>query len=396
MWRIVLKKEFFEVFRDPRTRFNIIVSPLLITPLILALVGGMARKQATEARTEQVTVGIVNAESAPTLSAALDLDGAKNVHFVRVTRAEAETKIKDRTLRAALLVPDNADPRLADQQSVPLPVLFDPSNEPSQQGASRLKEFLRIRGDVLVAQRLQENGLSIQLARPFDVGDAPISGAGGAGMMMLSVFLPYILALSTIMGGVFVANDAVAGEKERGTLETLLVSPVSRRDLVLGKFLTVASVSLVSSVLSLVGMLWPFTVKLPIFAWMSDGGIVLSPLAGAAMLLVQVPLAVLGAGVLLAVSTFARNQKESQTYLTPVLLIASVCAMMSMLVKSSAPLYWALVPITNAALILKQALENHLDPAFVAIACAASLVYAAIAVVFAIQLFQKESVLLKA
>ena len=125
------------------------------------------------------------------------------------------------------------------------------------------------------------------------------------------------------MGGVYLANDSVAGEKERGTLETLLVSPASRRDLVLGKFMAVASVSLVSCLLSLAGFVWPFYIKLPMFSWMTREGLSLHPAAVLAILLVQVPLAVLGAGILLTISTFARNQKEAQTYLAPVLLIVN-------------------------------------------------------------------------
>ena len=96
---------------------------------------------------------------------------------------------------------------------------------------------------------------------------------------------------------------------------------MSRRDIVFGKFMAVSAVSLVSSLLSLAGMIWPFYVHLPMFAWMTKAGLSLHPAAIVAILLVQIPLAVLGAGLLLTISTFARNQKEAQTYLAPVLLL---------------------------------------------------------------------------
>jgi sodium transport system permease protein len=249
------------------------------------------------------------------------------------------------------------------------------------------------RGDLLAARRLQDAGLSKQLVKPFLVGDKNLKGSGGSGMQLLATFLPYILALSAIMGGLMAATDSVAGEKERGTLETLLVAPLSRRDIALGKFCTVTATALVSSLLSIVGLFWPFYIKLPMFDWMTRDGLSLGPAAFAAILLVQLPLAVLGAGVLLAMSTMARNQKEMQTMVGPIILAGSVGAMCSMLVRADAPLYWALVPITNAGLVLKQALQGMLSPSFVGLACAMSVVYAAIAVAFAASLFKREEVL---
>lgn len=393
MWRIVFRKEFREIFSDSRTRINTIVGPLLITPLLLALVGSMARRQATDARDEQITVGIVGLSAAPSIAAELRGTEVEHVLLKPVeTEAEAERGVRERRMRAAILIGDEAERRLKSDEPVPLTVLQDAGNESSLQAAGRVKELLRQRGDVLVTRRLQENGLSRQLAIPFQIGDRKMPGSG-SGMILLALFLPYILAISAIMGGVLAASDAVAGEKERGTLETLLVMPVSRRDMAIGKFCTVTATALVSSVLSVVGLFWPFYVKLPMFAWMSAEGLTLGAPAIAAILLVQIPLAVLGAGVLLALSTWARNQKEMQTFLAPVIMTGTLGAMLSMLLKANAPLFWAAAPITNVALVLKQALQGTLSPVFVGISCATSAVYAFIAVAVAAWLFRREDVL---
>lgn len=392
MWQVVFKKEFKEIFADSRTRFNVIVSPLLITPLILALVGTMAQKQAKESRNESITVGVVGMEKAPHFMD--ELKGANKIVLEAVPTVEAaEAKVRDRSHKAALIVPDDADARLENGDSLSIPVVQDAGNEASEQAARRVKDLLAERGDLLAARRLQDAGLSKQLVKPFLVGDKKLKGSGGSGMQLLATFLPYILALSAIMGGLMAATDSVAGEKERGTLETLLVAPLSRRDIALGKFCTVTATALVSSLLSIVGLFWPFYIKLPMFDWMTRDGLSLGPAAFAAILLVQLPLAVLGAGVLLAMSTMARNQKEMQTMVGPIILAGSVGAMLSMLVRADAALYWALVPITNAGLVLKQALQGMLSPSFVGLACAMSVVYAAIAVAFAASLFKREEVL---
>ncbi|MBC8140646.1 MAG: hypothetical protein H7Y38_04315, partial [Armatimonadetes bacterium] len=147
---------------------------------------------------------------------------------------------------------------------------------------------------------------------------------------------------------------------------------------------------------SVIGFIWPFYLPIPAFSFLAKSGLTLTFAGVAAMFLVEIPLCVMGAGILLTVSTFARNQREAQSYLAPVMLVGTLGAMMSLVLKSEAPLYWALVPITNASLVLKQALEGVWNPAFVGVACITTLVYAVVAVLFAAHAFQKESILLKA
>lgn len=398
-WAIVFRKEFFEIFRDPRTWIGSVLVPLLITPLLLSLVGTMARKRATEAASEKIVVGIVGLEKAPSLQELLRGSelAPDNVRLETVARrADAEARVVRRELRAAVVVPDDAEARLRRMETVPLTVLRDEGSEDSLGAGGRVERLLHRRAERLTALRLVEQGLTQQLARPFEVVNRPVAGGGGAGMAMLSVFLPYILAIYAVVGGAGVAIDSVAGEKERSTLETLLVSPVSRRDLVIGKFSAVVAATLLSSVLSLVGLIARVSMGFSFTGDAADTALKLTPMAIAGMFLVQLPLAVMGAGALMAVSTFARNQKEAQTYLMPLMMGASVGAMMSMFVRAEAPLYWAAAPVLNAALVLKQALAGTIQPAFVGIACIASILYAAVAVFYARSVFEKESVLLKA
>jgi sodium transport system permease protein len=393
MWRAIFRKEIVEVFGDSRTRFNVIVGPLLFTPLLLAMIGSVARNQAAEAQKETVQAGVVGLAASPTLAAVLQAGRAKGITFVPIaTAAEAEQEVRSRRLRVGLIVGPDTEARLKSERPAPLSVVVDTGNQASTQAADRLKEFLRDRGERIAAGRMQAKGLSMQTVQPFLVADRELKGSSPV-MLLLAGILPYMLSLSAIMGGLVAASNSVAGEKERGTLETLLVTPVSRQSIAVGKFLTVTATALVSSTLSLVGMLWPFYVKLPMFAWITSQGLSFKPAAIVALLLVQIPLALFGAGLLLALSTYARNQKEMQTFSVPVILLATVASLLSLLLKPNASLYWALVPITNAALVLKQALQGIVDPPFIAIACATSLLYAGAAILLAAHLFRRESIL---
>jgi sodium transport system permease protein len=152
----------------------------------------------------------------------------------------------------------------------------------------------------------------------------------------------------------------------------------------------------VGSLLSIAGLMIPFFSGLKVYAWLVRGGMQLNPLGIGVTLLIQIPLSVLFAGLLIAISTFSRNQKEAQSYLGPLLIAIIVPAMMSMFLGAEVSRTMALVPVLNASLIIKQALLNSYDTPFILIALGASVVYAGISVLFCTRLFQKEAVLIKA
>jgi sodium transport system permease protein len=393
VWTIY-RKEFFEIFRDRRTVMSVIVSPLIITPGLFALMGTMITSQSEQAQKRTYKVGLVGAADAPVLMRSLR--SAPNLSLRPIEESQAEAEIKSHKLNAVAVLPPDADSRMIAGRAVSIRVLQDAGNEQSQTASARFSAGITAIGQRLLAARLRENHLPPDYAAPFKVTEQPIKSGGNMGSMVLSMMLPYILVIAAFSGAIYASFDQVAGEKERGTLETLLVSPASRLDIVLGKFGAVVSVCLVSSLLSIVGLVFTFSSGLKAFQWLAKGGLHLSPMAVLVTLMVMLPLSVLFAGVLLAVSTFAHNQKEAQTYLAPVFMAVLMPAMASMFLPTDVARTVALVPVLNASIIIKQALSGSYDWIFIGLAFLASAVYAAIALGFATKLFQKESVLIKA
>ncbi len=389
----ILKKEFREVFRDRRTVMSVVISPLIITPALFALMGNLISGKTEKIKTKSYSVGIVRGDEAPILRHAIE--NIPNLKIVKLSENEAENWVKERKGQAAIILPPHAD-SLLEHNSVPVQILQDPGKEESQSASGRISQAFSLIGQHYVKQRLISNGLPGDYATPFQITEKQIAGSGGMGTFILSMMLPYILVVSAFSGSIYAAFDQVAGEKERGTLETLLVSPASRSDIVIGKFLAVVGVCLLSSILSITGLIFSFTSRSKAFAWLSQGGLHLSPAAIGVTLLVMIPLAVLFAGLLLTVSTFARNQKEAQTYLAPIFIVVLMPAMASMFIGTDVGRSIAMVPILNATIIIKQALSGSYDPGFIVIAFAASAVYAGIALIIATRLFRNEGVLIKA
>lgn len=386
-------KEFREIFRDRRTITSALLGTV-ISPLMFALIGYFFNQEQKSQQTKVYEVGVIHPERSVSLKQSfMDL---KNLHVTTISQNEAQEQIKTRKLHAAVMFPEKADENLKAGNSVELKILFDMGNETSQSAKSRIEANMEIVGQKILAERLNSKGLSSEFARPIKFSEILIDTGGSLGLLVLSRLLPYVLILSAFSGGIYAAFDQVAGEKERGTLETLLVSPASRMDIVLGKFLAVCGVCLVNSVLAIIGLVVPFVFRLQVFEWMARDGITINPLTIFVILLAFIPMAILFGAMLLAISTFARNQKEAQSYLGLLFPIILVPAMISMIIGADFPRGLAFVPILNVSVIIRQAISGSFDPYFIALAAIASILYAGTALYFAVRLFQKESVLIKA
>jgi sodium transport system permease protein len=394
---VIFLKEINEMFRDRRTRFGAIVSPLLITPLMIFISGQfVANQQKTEAKTVYA-IGIVNGAASPAIEE--ELKHTPYVTVVDVSAAQADSMVQSRKIKAAVVIPDSAGTELASDNAVSVTILSDQGNDVSMSAAGRVRESLKNYGQMLLAQRLREHGLTQQFGTPVLTVDRPVKGGGSTVMYLLAMFIPYVLALSAFSGGMYAANDQIAGEKERGTMETLLVSPASRREIVLGKFGAVACVCLCSGFLSVIGLTIPFLVHSQgLFGGQgaaSLGALHMTLRGVLTIMAAQVPLALLFAGLLVAVSTYARNQKEVQVYQAPLLMLILVPAMGSMFVSTDIPLSAALVPVLNSTIVIKQVLAGVTNPAFLLLALISSAVYASIGIFVSVRLFENERVLLK-
>src|SRR5439155_4089224 len=135
-------------------------------------------KQVKQARVETYTIGLAGAERAPSLQKALR--GARSLWIETVTPAEAQRRVKDRRLRAAIILPGDAEARFQAQRVVPVKLLFDAGSDASRNASQRLQAWLRERGERLVAERLRERGLAPEMATPFQVSEQPIEGGGSA------------------------------------------------------------------------------------------------------------------------------------------------------------------------------------------------------------------------
>jgi sodium transport system permease protein len=195
--------------------------------------------------------------------------------------------------------------------------------------------------------------------------------------------------------------DLTAGEKERGTMETILCSPVSRTHLVLGKFLTVLTASIATAVLAIISMTVSFGAGKRMLLAFTFGAaddalrITITGKAIASIFLVVMPLAVFFSAALLALSLFAKSFKEAQSYISPLMILVVLPAVAALLPGMELNPVLALLPVLNTSLVSKEIISGTYHWNLIAVIFLSSSVYAGVALAVAVKLFQREDVLFR-
>ena len=323
-----------------------------------------------------------------------ELRKAKNLDLVEVPTEEAGVGLiregKARVLAVFQPPKDGAD-RIV--------LRFDPKEDGAQIAKAVFESDFKEHIDRRVAAVTGAAGIRPEQLTPIAFEDKPVQvgDSGGASGILVGI-LPYLLVLFTFTGGVAVASDLVAGEKERSTLETLLIAPVKRTEIVMGKFLALAVVCVVAAISGLLGFILSASVKTPASEVMFKTGLGITPVGTVQIFLILLPLAATFSGVLIAVSSYARNSREAQTYLGLLNLVVLIPAMFSQIIgltEYGSAVWVPFVPILGAAAGIRLVLLGKATALGVLGPFAVGAVLAGLALWAAIRLFQRESVLLR-
>jgi len=376
-----------------------IIIPTLMIPGIMAVAVGVSAKMINKARGEVPTVMVLGGDDSPVLRAALAAD--PKLHLVR-TAANWKQQISDKQLRAAVEIPAGFDAAL--DRGTPAEVkIYDYDGElRSGFAVGELRNFLNDYREKTVTARLAGRGLPVALVKPFEVKTQNVAPPEKVGGNLVGGLIPYLFILLCYTGAMYSAMDLTAGEKERGTMETILCSPVARTDLVLGKFLMVLTASLTAALISMISMGLTFVVggilmgATRMTAAAKAGPLPMLDPAGLLLVLAMVlPVAVLFSAVLLAVSLFAKTIKEASSYVSPMIMLIIIPAMMGLMPGVELNARLALVPILNIALVSKELVSGVFHWQYLALIFGSTCVYAAAALAFCVHLFNREEVLFR-
>ena len=246
---IVYLKEMRDLLRDRRTIMSMIVVPVLVLPALMIAITSMASKVVGQARQEVGKVMLLGGEDSPETVAAL-----RELKTIRIVAAAADytNQISDKKIGAAVEIPQGFDAALKAGATTSAVRIYTYESElKSTIAAEGLEQFFRKRKEAIVSQRLEERHIPQTVLTPFSVTRTNVASPKKVTGNTVGMILPYMVILMCLAGAIYPSVDLTAGEKERGTLETLLCSPVARTHLVVAKGMVVLTVSLVTAVLSI-------------------------------------------------------------------------------------------------------------------------------------------------
>jgi sodium transport system permease protein len=403
----VYLKELRDSLRDRRTLLSTIVIPTLVMPAIILSAGAITYKVVNKAREEIPAVMVLGGDDSPVVRAAIGANA--KIKLVPPT-ADWKQRIIDKKLRAAVELPPGFDAALGHGDLATVKIYNYESELRSGFAVGELRRFFTEYRDKTVAARLAAQGLPASLIKPFEIRSANVAPPEMVGGNVIGGIIPYFFIILCFTGAMYPAIDLTAGEKERGTLETILCSPVARIDLVVGKFLLVLTASLATVLFSLLSMGATFMLGGILLAQGGGGGVAaaakggagqmatlptLDPLGLLAVLVMVLPLAVLFAAGLMTIALFAKSYKEAQSYVSPLIIVIILPAMMAMLPGMELSTRLAFVPILNLSLVSKELVSGVWHWHYLALIFGSSCLYAAAALALCVRMFNRESVLFR-
>ena len=396
---IVYRKELREALRDRRTLITTILVPLLMLPVLTVGFIGVASMVVGKAKEQKAKVMVLGAANAP--DAVAQLRQSKKIE-VLPEAADWKSQIGEKTIGAAVEFPPDFQSNLGQRPAGTVKIYIYEGELKSGLTAGAVEESLKDYRDTVVVERLAANHLPKELAKPFDMKQENVASAQRVFGAVLGGMIAYLLIFMCLNGGMHPAIDLTAGEKERGTMETILSSPVSRTHLVLGKFLLVLTASLTTAgllILSLSG--WLLAIRLfHLTDGLSDAGqpplqVVMGPLAVLSVFIMAIPLAVLFSAGLITIALFAKSHKEAQSYIAPLMFLVVIPSVAAMLPGVDLTPKLAIIPLLNVSLLCKELVTGVYHWNYIALIFLSTCLYAAGVLFLAVKMFQRESVLFR-
>jgi sodium transport system permease protein len=383
-------KELRDTLRDRRTLWAMVVMPIVLMPVMILGVGYMAARQ-EQKRAEHIgSVMVAGADNSLALVRALRESKAIRV----VVGKDLRSGVRSETVDAGLDIPAGFDRSIGREEPALLVIYKDSTRQLSDATVAKLGLVIKQFTEKVVSRRLGERGIKTQILDVAQVKTHDVATKREISGFVLSMVLPMFLVLWTIAGGMYTAMDVSAGEKERKTLESLLMTPATKLQVVFGKFLAVLTTSMVSVALALGSLYISFAAFLGKMT--SAMRVTIEPTGLLLMLGVGVLLSCMFSALLLAVSILAKSFKEAQNYVTPLYLVSFLPMVFLNTIPDLRPTTaMFLIPAFNAMFLFKETLMGDYVASHILVTLLSLILAAAASIAVAARQFGRESVLFR-
>lgn len=385
----VFAKEVIDNVRDRRTLASALIMGPLFGPMLFAFVINLSIERSLDDIDRSLEVPVIGQEHAPNL---MDYMRSHNIDVVAGpdSREAAMQAVTVGEHDVVVIVPENFGERFAEGAPAKVELISDQANTQAERDARRVRIALHSYSQEIAGIRLVARGVSPLVLRPINVDEVDVSTPSGRSAILLGM-MSYFFIFALLMGGMYLAIDTTAGERERGSLEPLLSLPVTRDQLMIGKIAATCVFMAVSLLLSLCS----FFVALK-FMPLEQLGMTpnFGPPVVAAAFLVLSPFILLGASLMTLVASFTKSYKEAQTWLSVVLVAPTLPILIVSILTLRPQLEFMFVPSLSQHLILVDMIKNEpVNLLHVAISAGSTLAIGAALTWICARLYRREGLL---
>ena len=390
----IFKKELIDVLRDRRTLFFMVVIPVVVMPVIIFISLKFQEYQNKKSEEKILNIALVN-ESEDTKIRDYILN-QKGVNLIENIDADSlEAGIKSDSLQGGLYIGRDFLEKISTNQIGAVDIYFKSSNLMSK-AKRRINNALEQYKNEIVADRLSQFNIDKGLLEPIEIINRDMSTKKETLGKAIGGLIPYMLVMFIFLGAMYPAIDLGAGEKERGSLETLLSSPATKFEITMGKLMVVSLTGLASGLISVIGISFPlyFLDNIPdqIKSTVLE---IISPFMIVSIVFLMIPIAIFFASMLLSISFYARSFKEAQSLMGPLNIAVFIPLMLTLGPGIEIDHVTALIPLVNVGLLTKEILAGSLEPIYFIETLSSLLFFAAIGIRFSVYWFNKENTIFR-
>ena len=390
----IAKKELTDITRDRRTIIMMIVLPFVLIPGLFGVVYTIQSQQAEKATEQQMKVSFFGQEYAPELYQAFaDLD--KVIILDQITADSVDSYIQNEYLDAAIYVNREYQKSIDQNKQAPIIIKFK-GTDSFGITRDRIKSLLTAQENQIITKRMNQLNLKPDIVKAYQIEYKDIASTQEKLGKFVGGFLPYFFIIFGFMGAMYPALDLGAGEKERGTLETILSSPATRLDVVLGKFLVVMLAAIITAFIALGGMYFGIQTFPDIEPWVLEVvNVILSAKTVILMMSLIIPISAFFSALLLGLSIYAKSFKEAQSIVGPLNIAIIFPALIGTLPGIELNAVTSLIPILNVSLASKDIIAGTINPWYMVEVYLSLIVFAGLAIVWCVNWFNRESTIFR-
>ena len=390
----IAKKEVIDISRDRRTIIMMVVVPLFLIPVLLGTVFKITKSMAQKASEKQLKVQIYGQEYAPDLYQAFaDMD--KVIILDQIPTVSIQSYIQQEFLDVAIHVDSDYKVNIAKNGQAKIRIQFK-GTDSFGITKDRINGVLKKFENQIVSERMDRLNLKPEVVRAYNINYEDVASRQEKFGKIAGGWFPYVFIIFGFMGAMYPALDLGAGEKERGTLETILSSPASRLDIVLGKFLVVLLAAFLTAFLALGGMAVGIQ-RIPdippeVLIVINE---VLNPKPIGLIMTLVLPVAAFFSAMLLGLSIYARSFKEAQSIVAPLNIVIIFPAVIGTLPGMELNAITSLIPVLNVSLASKDIIAGVINPLYMAEVYMSLFGFAGLAIFWCVKMFNWEKTIFR-